>query len=67
MTITEMIKVLETIKEKEGDLRVTIFDTYTESEGWDYNNEELWITAETTVDNVLDDNDNIVEKVVLIC
>lgn len=66
MTISEMIKVLTEIKEKEGDLRVTVFDEYTANEGWDFRNEELWLTADASVDKVRDDHSNVLEKVVRI-
>ena len=66
MTITEMIKKLEAIREVEGDIRVTVYDEYTSAEGWDYKNEELWTDAEPTVDMVIDDNDKEIEKVVCI-
>ena len=32
MTITEMIKKLEAIREVEGDIRVTVYDEYTAAE-----------------------------------
>ena len=64
MTITEMIKKLEAIRAKEGDIRVTVYDEYTASEGWDYKHEELWIDAEPTVNMVTDDDNKEIEKVV---
>lgn len=66
MTITELIKKLEAIREAEGDIRVTVYDEYTSAEGWDFKNEELWLDADAMVDMVLDDDDNEIEKVVLI-
>ena len=66
MTITEMIKKLEAIREVEGDIRVTVYDEYTAAEGWDYKNEELWENAVPTIDMVIDDNDKEIEKVVCI-
>lgn len=66
MTITEMIKKLEAIREVEGDIRVTVYDEYTANEGWDYNHEELWLDAEPIVDMVTDDDDKEIEKVVCI-
>lgn len=66
MTITEMIKKLEAIREIEGDIRVTVYDEYTAAEGWDYKNEELWSDAEPTVDMVLNDDYEEIEKVVCI-
>ena len=64
MTITEMIKKLEAIREIEGDIRVTVYDEYTAAEGWDYSHEELWLDAEPIVNIVIDDNDKEIEKVV---
>ena len=66
MTITEMIKKLEAIRDAEGDIRVTIYDDYTANEGWGYKHEELWSDAEPIIDMVLDDNDKEIEKVVWI-
>ena len=66
MTITEMIKKLEAIREVEGDIRVTVYDEYTAAEGWDYSHEELWLDAEPIVNMVTDDNDKEIEKVVCI-
>ena len=66
MKISEMIKVLTEIKEKEGDLRVTVFDEYTANEGWDFKNEELWLDADANVDKVRDDHGKVLEKVVVI-
>lgn len=66
MTITEMIKKLEAIREVEGDIRVTVYDEYTAAEGWDYSHEELWLDAGPIVDIVTDDNDKEIEKVVCI-
>ena len=64
MTITEMIKKLEAIREVEGDIRVTVYDEYTAAEGWDYSHEELWLDAEPIVNIVTDDNGKEIEKVV---
>lgn len=64
MTITEMIKELEAIRETEGDIRVTVYDELTAAEGWDYKYEDLWVDAEPFVDMVLDDDGNEIEKVV---
>lgn len=66
MTITEMIEKLSAIRAMHGDLRVTIFDTLTEAEGYDYAQEDLWVDAEPTVGEVLDDDDRVIEKVVVI-
>lgn len=66
MTISEMIKRLQAIKETEGDIRVTVYDDYTADEGYDYNNEDLWVDASAVIDVVTDDDDNELEKVVLI-
>lgn len=66
MKISEMIKVLTEIKEKEGDLRVTVFDEYTANEGWDFKNEELWLDVDANVDKVRDDHGKVLEKVVVI-
>ena len=66
MKISEMIKKLEEIKAKEGDLEVTIFDDYTANEGWDFKKEDLWMSATTTIDMVRDDNDKEIKKVVTI-
>lgn len=66
MKISELIKRLEEIKNKEGDLRVTIFDEYTANEGWDYENQDLWQDICPCVEFVEDDEDNQVEKVVCI-
>lgn len=51
MTISELIKVLEEIKEKEGDLKVVIYDDRT----FDYHDIELTvrdIAGETLVEVV---------------
>ena len=64
MTITEMIKKLEAIRAKEGDIRVTVYDEYTANARWGYKNEELWVNVEPTVDIVTDDDDKEIEKVV---
>ena len=66
MTISEMIKALETLKAEHGDIRVTVYDDYKANEGWDYKNEELWTSAEPVLDEVRDDDDEVIEKVVLI-
>ena len=66
MKISELIKRLEEIKNKEGDLRVTIFDEYTANEGWDYETQDLWQNICPCVEFVEDDEDNQVEKVVCI-
>lgn len=66
MTITEMIKKLEALKKEHGDLRVTVYDEYTANEGWDYKYEDLWITADAVIDTVEDDDENEIEKVILI-
>ena len=66
MKISEMVKVLNELMEKEGDLRVTIYEDYMANEGWGYKNEELWSTASAVVDEVLNDDDEVIEKVVLI-
>ena len=64
MTITEIIKKLEAIREVEGDIRVTVYDEYTAAEGWDYKHEELWADAEPIVNMVTDDDYKEIEKVV---
>lgn len=45
MTITELIKKLEQLKAQEGDLKVYTYDYYTEAEGWDYEEDDLYIDA----------------------
>lgn len=67
MTITEMIKALEAIREAEGDIRVTIYDEYTACEGWGYKNEDLWTDATPEVETVIYDYKDKTEKVVCIC
>lgn len=67
MTITEIITRLEEIRKTEGDIRVTVYDEYTANEGWDYATEDLWVNARPVVDMVRDDDDNEIEKVVVIC
>lgn len=58
MKISEFIKELEEIKEREGDLRVTTFDEYTASEGWeDYDYKDLWTNACICVELAEDDDD----------
>ena len=64
MRIDELIKKLEEIKNKEGNLRVTIFDEYTDSEGWDYKNQDLWLDTNPVVEMVEDDQNNKIEKVI---
>jgi len=66
MTISEMIKKLEALKAKYGDLRVTVYDDYTANEGWDYKNEDLWLTADAEFDMVIDEDGREVEKVIRI-
>jgi len=66
MKITQMIAALTAILETEGDLRVTVFDTYTENEGWDYDHADLWCDAAPSLDWVTDDDDNEIEKVVVL-
>ena len=66
MTITEMIKELETIRAKEGDIRVTVFDEYTYAEGYKYNMEELWLDVSAKINDVVDNDNNKIEKVVVI-
>lgn len=66
MKISEMIAILANIMATEGDLRVTVFDEYTASEGWGYHNEDLWENAVAQVATVVDDDDNELEKVVQI-
>ena len=64
MVISELIKKLEEIKEKEGDLHIKIFDNYAEEEGWGYDNQDLWLDASPVVEWVEDDDENKIEKVV---
>jgi hypothetical protein len=66
MKISQMIATLNAILATEGDLRVTVFDTYTENEGWDYDHVDLWCDAVPSLDWVTDDDDNKVEKVVVL-
>lgn len=66
MKISELISKLNTILETEGDLRVTVFDEYTEAEGWDYNREDLWLDASPSVGFVENDKGEKIEKVVTI-
>lgn len=62
MKISEFIKELEEIKEREGDLRVTVFDEYTANEGWDYNYEDLWTNACICVELVKDEDEDDEEE-----
>ena len=66
MTITEMIKELETIRAKEGDIRVTVFDEYPYEEGYEYDMEDLWLDVYARIADVVDNNNNKIEKVVVI-
>lgn len=60
-----MIKKLEAIRAKEGDIRVTIYDEDTAYKRWGYKNEELWVNVKPTVDMITDDDDDKeIEKVV---
>lgn len=46
MTIREMITALEGLAEQYGeDTRCTVYDDYTASEGWDFEEEDLYIDA----------------------
>ena len=46
MTIREMITALEELAEQYGDdTRCTTYDEYTACEGWDYEEEDLYIDA----------------------
>lgn len=49
MTITELIKKLEQLKAQEGDLKVYTYDYYTEAEGWDFEEEDLFIPASPSI------------------
>ena len=63
MKISEMIQALQAILETEGDLRVTVYDEYLASEGWGYEEEDLWVDARPEVEVVVDDGKEV-EKVV---
>lgn len=67
MTITEMIKALEAIREAEGDIRVTVYDEYTACEGWGYKYEDLWTDATPEVEMVPYEGKDKTEKVVCMC
>lgn len=64
MKISEVIKELENILAREGDLRVAVYDDYTAAEGWDYKEEDLWLDTCPCVNTVCDDNGKEIEKVV---
>lgn len=66
MKLSEMIKKLQAIYDEKGDLRVTIFDHWTWTEGYDYKTEELWHDCKPVLDMVEDDDENKIEEVVLI-
>jgi hypothetical protein len=49
MTIREMITALEALAAQYGDdTRCTVYDEYTACEGWDYEEEDLYVDAEPT-------------------
>jgi hypothetical protein len=51
MTIREMITELERLAAQYGeDTRCTVYDEYTACEGWDYEEEDLYIDAEPNYD-----------------
>mgnify|MGYP003291496271 CR=1 FL=1 len=44
MTIRELITILEGLAETHGeDTRVAVYDDYTAAEGWDYEEEDLYL------------------------
>ena len=64
MKISELIKELEEIKNKNGDLRVTIYDEYLANEGWDYEYQDLWKNVHPCVEFIDDEEGEPVEEVV---
>ena len=46
MTVKEMIKKLQELEAQGlGDTRVVVYDEYTANEGWDYEEDDLYVTA----------------------
>ena len=60
MTITELIKKLEEIKNKEGNIRVCVYDEYTASEGWDYQEEDLYQDATPRIVHIENTNEKVI-------
>lgn len=51
MTIREMINELEAMAQEHGDdMRVCIYDDYAANEGWDLEEEDLYLDAEAAYD-----------------
>ena len=52
MTIRELISTLEGLAETHGeDTLVAVYDDYTASEGWDYEEEDLYCTPRPELDD----------------
>lgn len=51
MTIREMITALEALAAQHGDdTRCTVYDDYTANEGWDFEEEDLYLDADPMFD-----------------